>query len=178
MAEESGPLDALAALLRGRGAQPVFSAVRLAPSAVYDLHYRLVVVACAYEIHAKKDVTGARRIKPAKLKLLQFVAIRPWLLPVVREWSDGPSETQTSLLVSHGLRRGFLGDTVHEAIIEFSVACGMLVRVGSHLVPGARVGYLIALSVAANREGWFETERQVLDEIKAISITNNMLEGW
>src|SRR5262245_23641382 len=116
---EPSALGVLAELLRGRGTEPILSLERLAPSTVYDLEYRLVVVACALHFHGDKETLG---IKPARLKLVQFVATRPWLLPMVREWSVRPTDPQATLAISHGLRRGFLGDTVHEAVIQFAIA--------------------------------------------------------
>lgn len=171
---DPNPLRALAELLRGSGAQPVVSEERSAPSTIYDLQYRLAVTACAFELHAKADLFNMRRIPSAKLKFLQFIAIRPWLLPVVREWSD--SQGESSLLTSQHLRRGFLGDAMHDDVIDFLAARDVLTRVGSHVVSGRSVYLLTNVFVASVQQNLFASEREVLQEFFGIKLTNSMLE--
>jgi hypothetical protein len=172
---DPNPLHMLAELLRGAGAQPVISPERSAPSTIYDLQYRLTVTACAFELHSKPDLVNTRRLQPAKLKLLQFMAIRPWLLPVVREWSANQSEP--SLLTSQHLRRGFLGDAMHDDVIAFLTARDVLTRVGSHLVSGKHAYVLTNLFAASIEQNLFASERAVLQELIGIKLTNSMLEG-
>jgi hypothetical protein len=175
---DPNPLQSLADLLRGTGAQPIVSPERPAPSTIYDLQYRLMVNACAFEIHAKKDLTLTRRLQAAKLKLLQFIAIRPWLLPVVRQWSASQSQPQLSVIFSQYLRRGFLGDKMHDDVIAFLEARDILIRVGAHLTTGHSSGALTNWYLAAVEHDLFADERLVLQEVKNIMITNRMLEGW
>lgn len=172
------PLHALADLLRSGGALPAVSSERFAASMIYDLQYRLAVLACVYELHAGDDRSNTRGIKPGKLKLLQFVAMRPWLLPVVRKWSEERSDRQVSLWASRALRRGFLGDTVHEAVVEFCLASGMLQYLGSRLVSGDHGDYLSTVSAAVRTGDWFASERRTLEALRQTVITNDMLEGW
>jgi hypothetical protein len=172
------PLHTLAELLRGGGAQPLFSPERLAPSTIYDLQYRLAITACAFELHAKSDLVNTRRIRAATLKLLQFVAIRPWLVPVLQEWAASQRHPQFSLLASQRLRRGFVGDVTYEAVIAFLVARRVLVRVGSHLVSGQNVDALTPFYTAAVEHSLFAAERRVLQKLVDVKITNSMLEGW
>src|SRR6202521_3111514 len=108
----NSPLERLAALLATSGAQPDITAERLAPSTVYDLEYRVLIVAMAFQIHAASDKYSSRpRIQSRRLKLLQFIAMRPWLVSVIREWSVSRNNAQRSLDSEEGLRRGFISDT-------------------------------------------------------------------
>ena len=79
-------LALLADLLEGGNALPLV-ATSAPASTIYDVQYRVVVNACAFELHGRPDTLNRKRIATNKLKLLQFVAIRPWLVPVIREWS-------------------------------------------------------------------------------------------
>lgn len=175
---ETGPLHTLAELLRGSGAQPLFSPERLAPSTLYDLQYRLAVTACAFETHAKAYSASLRRIQGAKLKLLQFIAIRPWLVPVVREWAGSRRDPQLSLLMAQRLRRGFLGDAMHDDVIAFWAARGILTRNGAHLLSGTNVALLANLHSAMIENNLFAPEREALQQLAGVTITNAMLEGW
>lgn len=178
MPEHENPLQKLAEILQSGHAQPVVSAARLAPSAFYDLQYRTIVVANAFEIHGKAGVPGERRIGAARLKLLQFVACRPWLLPAMQEWSLASSFVQVSFLPSQRIRRGFIGDTVHDNVVEFLTAGGILTRVGSDVATGERGGVLRMLFTVSQELQAFSAERGVLEDLKGIKITNSMLEGW
>lgn len=84
---EPSAIETLSALLQSSHAQPRVRPERLVPSAIYDLDCRVFVIAAAFELHAKGELLTGRRIHATKLKLLQFVAIRPRLLPVIRSWS-------------------------------------------------------------------------------------------
>ena len=46
------PLERLATLLAARGVEPDLNPGRLAPSTIYDLEYRVLVVAMAFQVHA------------------------------------------------------------------------------------------------------------------------------
>ena len=93
------PLQTLADLLRGSSAKLLIEPSRFAPSTVYDLEYRLVVVACAFDLHSKAALVKIRRIQAVRLKLMQFVAVRPWLFPVVQDWAA--SQKSHSCTCSH-----------------------------------------------------------------------------
>jgi hypothetical protein len=80
-------LKTLSELLQSGHATPSVRTERLVPSAIYDLQYRMFVVAAAFVMHAKGVDPFGSRIQAARLRLLQFVAIRPWLLPVIESWS-------------------------------------------------------------------------------------------
>ncbi len=171
------PIHDLAELLSGR-AQPVVIPERLAPSASYDLRYRIAVIAAAFEIHAKPfGVSGQRRISAGRLKLLQFVARRPWLIEMVRDWSGSQHDAQLAMTASQRLRRGFLGDQMHEDVIEFLVARGVFVRLGGHIVSDS-MAFLMQVYSGVVDENLFPAERDVLQELLDVKITNDMLEGW
>lgn len=178
MPEQRSPLQMLAELLQSGHAQPVVSLARLAPSAFYDLQYRIVVVASAFEIYAKTWASEQRQIGAARLKLLQFVASRPWLLPAVREWSAASEKTQVSILPSQRIRRGFISDKIHDNVVEFLIAGGVLTRAGSDVATGEKGELLKMLFSTSVELQLFSTERRVLEDLKGIKITNSMLEGW
>jgi hypothetical protein len=171
-------IETLASLLESGRARPLVNTDRFAPSAVYDLQYRMFIVASAFEIHAKPFLLGQRRINSARLKLFQFVAFRPWLMPVIRKWSEDQGYAQQSILSPQQLRRGFLGDKMHEDVVEFLVARNIFNRMESHLATGPNASFLNRLSVIGTENHLFSPGIRVLRELKEVKITNDMLEGW
>ena len=170
-------LQTLANLLQGANARPDVHPSRLARSAVYDLQYRVFIVAAVFEIHAKPYL-DKRRINTAKLKLLQFIAVRPWLVPVIRAWSQSQGYAQQSMLSPQQLRRGFLGDTMHDDVVRFLVARGVFSRMPSHLVSSENWEMLRRLYIPSLEHGQFAAAITALQELKTVTITNDMLEGW
>ena len=173
----ANPLEAIGELLAGR-AHPVISPERLAPSSIYDLHYRMAVVAAALELHAKASVAGERRMLAARLKFLQFIACRPWLLDMVRHWSKAQRDAHLLLGTSQRLRYGYLGDQMHEEVIVFLVARGILEWTGAHVKAGPYAEWLRELHAESVARGLFSAERSALTELLTIRITTAMLEGW
>lgn len=171
-------LEILVGLLQSGKARPDVSPDRLAPSAIYDLSYRMVIVASAFEVHARPYILERRRIATSRLKLLQFVAVRPWLVRVIRKWSESQGYAQQSILAPHQLRRGFLSDEMHDNVVSFLVAHGFLERMDSHLVSVNNSGFLKHLHSTALQNGFFSPSVQALKELVDITITNKMLEGW
>jgi hypothetical protein len=175
----NSPLERLAALLASSGAQPDITPERLAPSTVYDLEYRVLIVAMAFQLHAATDKYSSRpRIQSRRLKLLQFIAMRPWLVSVIREWSLSRHNAQRSFDSEEGLRRGFISDTMHDDVLEFLVAAGALRREKLYVVPGANSSVIFDLYSEALRRSLFDAELAALRQLKTILITNEMLEGW
>lgn len=123
-------------------------------------------------------VSGNRRISSARLKLLQFTALRPWLLPAIRNWSKGID--QRSLAVAHSIRirRGFLSDTAHDDVIDYLVACDIFFRQESHLFTGKNGKSVAEVAGTIENHGLFASERKVIEELGGVKITNEMLEGW
>jgi hypothetical protein len=179
MPKANDPVETLARLLEGSKANPVMVPSRLAPSAIYDVEYRTVVIALLFEKFAKSfEISGHRRISTAKLKLLQFVTFRPWLIHAIREWSKGEEQGSLGLTQSMRSRRGFLSDTAHEDVINLLVACGVFVRVKSHLVSGEKVGELAKIRRAMEEQDLFGSLQHVISELAEIPLTKSMLEGW
>ena len=175
----NSPIEKLAALLDAAGALPDITPERLAPSTVYDLEYRVLIVAMAFQIHAAPDRFSNRpRIQSRRLKLLQFVAMRPWLVSVIREWSLSRHDAQRSLASQEGIRRGFISDATHDAVVDFLVAAGALRREELYVVPGTNASVMFDLYSEAVERTLFDVELAALGHLKSIVITNAMLEGW
>lgn len=172
------PLQDLTELLGSSQLRPVVKLDRLGASAVYDLQYRLFVIACSFMRHAKTELHGIRQIQSARLKLIQFTASRPWLLAHLVEWSKSRRDPQRSLLSSQRFRRAFLGDTTHDDVIAFLFANDVLRPHGSSLRSGSRDNLLSQLNDIAASSNLFEAERKVLETLTTVRITNDMLEGW
>jgi hypothetical protein len=172
---DPNPLETLRELLTGH-AKPVIDSDRLAPSATYDLDYRLAVIALAFEQFAKPAALGRRRIATARLKLYQFIAQRPWLLPVITQWGDAQRDAKRSLLAPQRLRRGYVDDRMFNDVIDFLVARGCLVRSESHLTETA-VQFSREVTATALDEGLFQSERETLKALTSVTLTNAMLEG-
>lgn len=173
----TNPLEAIGELLSGR-ARPVIAMERLAPSAVYDVRYRIAVIAAAFELHAKPVAHGGRRILAPRLKLLQFIACRPWLLEMVRRWSRAQGDAQLLLSTSQRLRHGYLGDQTHEEVLSLLIARDMLSWSAPHVTAGPGIELLRHVYVASVEQELFCAERGVLEDLLGIRITNAMLEGW
>ena len=175
----SGPIEELADLLEGSKATPIIVPSRLAPSAIYDVDYRAAVIALVFEKFAKSiGPLSLRRISAAKLKLLQFITLRPWLITALREWSEGSARGSLELTHSVRIRRGFLSDTAYEDVIDLLVGFGILARQGSHLATGSNAARLTETAEIIREEGLFESERTTVSMLADIKLTNDMLEGW
>ena len=170
-------VQVLAELLAGVHATPVIQSRRLAPSTFYDVDYRLAIVACAFDMHSKEWCGKARRISAARLRLLQFIATRPRLLPVIQEWSAAGRESQRHLLAPHSLRRGFLGDRTHDKVVSYLTAHNAIGREKGYLVESARTSVLSDLAAGIKTADLFKEERRVLDELSSTTLTLKMLEG-
>jgi hypothetical protein len=142
------------------------------------LDYRVCLIAACFEVHAKEDETGYRKILSAKLKLLQFIAIRSWLFPIVREWSASRNDPQRSAWSSQSLRRGFLGDSMHDEVIDYMAAGGLLIKAQSHLVDSKVDSRLWDIYRNVVSTELFARERKTIVDLKNLTITNAMLEGW
>ena len=172
---ERAAIETLSALLQSSQAQPRVRTERLVPSAIYDLDYRTFVIAAAFELHAKEVLPIGRRIHATRLKLFQFIAIRPRLMSVIRSWSAaGDDETS---FAAHDLRRGFLGDRMYDAVVAFLVARSALEWMGPHLTAGSNAELLANIYTAAVNADLFVAERRTLEELANVHVTNRMLEG-
>lgn len=173
---ERSAIEKLSELLQAGHAKPQVQTDRLVPSAIYDLDYRIFVIAAAFELHAKPAPPIGRRIHATKLKLLQFIAIRPWLISVIKAWSLAKDDEELSF-PAQDLRRGFLGDQTFDSTISFLVARGALEWMGTHLAAGANSGLLTNVYMEGVNRGLFGAERQTLEELAGVKVTVRMLEG-
>ncbi|KAA6461880.1 hypothetical protein DYQ86_09530 [Acidobacteria bacterium AB60] len=179
MSSNLHPIEELAALLKESTAKPLIVPARLAPSALYDVEYRTAVIALVFARFARTIAPSTlRKISAAKLKLMQFVALRPWLLPAIREWSTvGPHE---GLAFAHSIRirRGFLSDTAHDDVVNYLTACRILARQDTQIVEGKHADVLVAIAKSVVEANLFSSELAVINELDGITISNQMLEGW
>ncbi|MFZ0662874.1 MAG: hypothetical protein WAM66_09295 [Acidobacteriaceae bacterium] len=179
MPEETRPIHQLAALLQDGKAEPVIVPSRLAPSAIYDVEYRTAIVALVFERFSKSvGPTEPRKMSSARLKLLQFLTLRPWLLPAVRRWSDAGKQSGFAFGHSMRIRRGFLSDSAHDDVISYLVAYGQLKRFETQIVSGTSGDALMELAESIAEHKLFVSERGVIEQLANIRITNEMLGGW
>jgi hypothetical protein len=179
MTKLSDPIEKLAGLLKESQVKPLLVPSRLAPSPIYDLEYRSSVIAMIFQKFAKPFDDGEeRRMLASKLKLLQFVTVRPWLLPAIEEWSSASAQGSLELTYSVRIRRGFLSDTAHEDVIDYLSACGILLRHGDHLVSGHRAEELEKIVAVAVEHSLFGDELRMVSDLAKVRLTTSMLEGW
>lgn len=171
------PLESLADLLTKAGLAPVVAKDGIVPSTVYDLQYRIAIIACAFMI-SEHSLGPSRRLRAGELKLVQFVAVRPWLIEVLRSWSGAQKKTQQELFPVERLRRGFLSDTMHDDTMQMLVALRVIRRVDNHVLRGERFDFMQNIYQRVSDDGLFRRERETLQMLSDISITERMLEGW
>lgn len=169
-------LAQLADLLAGH-AKPVIRPQRLAPATIYDIDYRMAVVALTIRRHGTKTTEGTTRIDVARLKLLQFIAQRPNMVPAMREWAVSKNASGLLRDSPQRLRRGYIGDSTHDQAVEYMIACRILRPDGRYLVEEKNSTYIGEVHNVAIKNNMFESERMVLEELSQIRITNAMLEG-
>lgn len=175
MSEEDDPVRELGALLARVDARPVLVKERIAASTLYDSDYHMVVVACAFTMHAKPDASGRNQMLTSWLKLLQFVAVRPRLLPDLRLWAE--TRRNADLETWRKMPRGYVGDRIHDSVIEFLVAGDVLERDNDRLISGPRADMLEQLYKRTTAADLFPTERQVLASLLAVRPNRTMLGG-
>jgi hypothetical protein len=158
-------------------ARPVIRPQRLSPSPIYDLDYRMAVLALVIRIHATSAGDGLQRIDSARLKLLQFVAQRPVLMPEVARWASKGASKDSLLGSSQRLRRGYMGDSTYDHVVDFMTAYGIVRWDGKYLTSASSNSYISSVFEASENSGMFASERAVLLELKGLRITNAMLEG-
>jgi len=167
----------LSDLLAGTSAAPYANPQRIAPSTFYDLQYRMFIIAACLHVNGKAEA-GFQKISAPKLRLFQFIAMRPWLLDVVQEWSASRKDRQRSLQSSQSLRRGFLSDAMHDNVIDYLVASGRLFKQKGQIAAPTPSGTLAKLYDQSENGGLFVAETQTLRKLDELVITNDMLEGW
>ena len=175
MATNADALEELAGLLAQIGATPVVRQERLAMSPLYDADYHRAIVACAFVTHAKREPDGLPRLLAPWLKLLQFVAARPRLVPQLRAWVG--TRRNADLETWRNMPRGFLGDSTHDATVDYLVASAVLRREKDNLVAGPRVEVLHVLDARLRNRRLFTLERNVLEGLLDVRPNRTMLSG-
>lgn len=168
------PILELSALLADLGATPVLVHSRLAPSTLYDVDYHIAMIACAFVEHASSKGHDRRRILAPWLKLLQFVAARPQLATDFRQWAGCRRD---NLEAWSKMPRGYLGDRMHDASVEFLTARAVFVRDGDMLVESERCVELDAMAAGIRDLDMFRAERETMASLKSVRSTRAALGG-
>ena len=143
-------------------------------STIYDLDYRVSIVACAIQALSTPDVLGQRKVIANWLKLAQFTAMRPAMLSHVLEWIE---ERKSTVLFSERWRRGFVGDRVHDAVIEYLSAQGIVQRQEDLLLSGPHYSVLAEVESTVRANDAFLNERFVLARFAELRPIKAMLGG-
>ena len=104
--------------------------------------------------------------------------MRPWLLAAVREWSAARKDRHRSLESIQSLRRGFLNDSMHDAVIDYLAASGYIFKQRGDIAFPAQGAALAILFKELETSHLFDPEKDTLLSLDDIVITNDMLEGW
>ena len=175
MSNKADGVQALTALLREIGATPRLAPARVVRSTLYDLDYHVALVACAFLINGQLRTDGERSMISHWLKLLQFVAVRPNLLPNFQRWVA--ERKHPDLNTWQRMPRGFLGDRTHDRTIELLVAEGMLDRTADGLISGERFGLLEGVYEQILEHNLLASERSVLQNMAMVPVNKTMLRG-
>lgn len=162
----------LGQLLVNVGAHATVTPARLAPSTLHDMTYHLAMVACAIQTHAAGDPV---RILAPWLKLIQFVAARPSLVPKLKSYQTARRERDRdnwSLMP-----RGYLGDETHDSVVELLVAASVLKRDDDYLVESESFNYLTSLASGIAKADLFSRERAIIEELNGLRPSRSMLGG-
>ena len=170
-------MDSQLAELLGGHARPVIRPQRLAPATIYDLDYRMAVIALTIWKLGTETDEGDLKIDSARLKLFQFVAQRPTMLPAMGEWAKSKHASGLLRDSSQRLRRGYLGDSTHDQVIEYMIACKSLRAEGRNFIAKKSDKYIGGIVAEAESQEMFVTERLALQELGALRVTNTMMEG-
>lgn len=171
------PVAQLTALLREAKAIPRLRAEAVAPSSIYDALYRIIVVALTMSVCGERKVEGALTLPLAKLKLMQFVAVHPELLPSLRGWVTAHVNGERPSLAGWArFPRGYAADTIHDGVLTYLIATGELNpdRKNVNTRSDGR-GLLAALTEIAVSKDSFSGERRTLEELSVMKITLKML---
>lgn len=173
-------IERLSNVLREAGAVPSVRPELIAPSSIYDPVYRVGIIGCAFSLCAEWDGQRRRRMNRYHLKLLQFVAIHPALLPQLMRWvADSKSPAQVPVERWLGFPAGYVADSLHDQVIEYLTATGELSLVGRNLTvswPFPAQSYLHRVVQLIVETSAFRREKDVLRELAAIRFSRRMLD--
>lgn len=173
----SDPVVELTALLREAKAVPRIREESFALSAVYDSTYRALMVGLALDICGKQRVNANEPcLHDAKLKLFQFIAVHPELMPSFRGWLRAHQEGERPSLDGWArFPRGYAADTLYERVVSYLVATGELGRDGSQVWRRQGEGLLSNVIRVAVAGDAFAREREILRELATVKLTMKML---
>lgn len=175
MPDESDPVRELAAMLQEVGASARVRPERIVRSALYDLDYHVALIACVFFSTADDEAPRSHRVVAHWLKILQFIAVRPSLLPNFQIWAS--TRRHQDLDTWQRMPRGYLGDSTHERTVELMVACGMLAREGDELVAGSRFADLRRIYDDLVVGNLLSSERATLLELSQTRVNKTLLQG-
>jgi hypothetical protein len=171
----SGKVQQLAELLRETGAKPRVSSDRVVRSTLYDLDYHVALIACVFFIASESRTDGARSVVAHWLKILQFIAVRPGLLPDFLRWSG--ARRRPDLDTWQKMPRGYLGDRTHDRTVELLVATKVLYRTADALVGGESFSRLETIYLDILAKGLLRSEREALQTMSRLSVNRTLLSG-
>lgn len=175
MSEPTDAAFALDALLKEIGASARLSPDRVVRSTLYDMDYHVSLVACAFFINGERRIDGNRVLTTHWLKLLQFIAVRPGLLPNFERWAS--ERRRPDLDTWQKMPRGYLGDRTHDRTIEFLIASGVIYRTPEELLSGERFEVLEVLYQNILERDLLASERSALRTMETIPVNKTMLRG-
>ena len=171
----SAKVQELAELLRESGAKPRVSPDRVVRSTLYDLDYHIALIACVVFIASDRRTDGTRRVVAHWLKILQFIAVRPSLLPDFLRWAR--ARRRPDLDTWQKMPRGYLGDRTHDRTVELLVATKVLHRTADALVGGDNFVRLEALYRDIVARNLLISERDALQTMSTIPVNRTLLSG-
>lgn len=171
----SDKVQQLAELLRETGAKPRVSPDRVVRSTLYDLDYHIALIASVFFIASEPRTDGTRSVVAHWLKILQFIAARPALLPDFVRWSR--ARRRPDLDTWQKMPRGYLGDRTHDRTVELLVATKVLHRTADSLVGGESFSRLETLYLDILAKGLLRSEREALETMAHLSVNKTLLSG-
>jgi hypothetical protein len=171
----SDKVQQLAELLRETGAKPRVSPDRVVRSTLYDLDYHIALIASVFFIASEPRTDGTRSVVAHWLKILQFIAARPALLPDFVRWSR--ARRRPDLDTWQKMPRGYLGDRTHDRTVELLVATKVLHRTADSLVGGESFSRLETLYLDILAKGLLRSEREALETMSHLSVNKTLLSG-
>jgi hypothetical protein len=175
MPNESDPVRELAVVLREAGASARVRPERIVRSTLYDLDYHVALIACVFFITARDEAASSYRVVAHWLKILQFIAVRPSLLPDFQIWAG--TRRHQDLDTWQKMPRGYLGDNTHDRTVEMLVAGGVLAREDDALVAGSRFADLRRMYDDLVEGDLLRSERAALVELARARVNKTLLKG-
>ncbi|MGN6106576.1 MAG: hypothetical protein ACTHU0_15830 [Kofleriaceae bacterium] len=135
------------------------------------------MVGLTLDLCAKRRAEDASaQLHEAKVKLFQFVAVHPELMPSLRGWVRAHQEGHRPSLDGWArFPRGYAADSLYERIVSYLVATGELHREGAKLWRRHSEGILSKLIRVVVTGDAFARERAVLTELATVKLTTKML---